>query len=677
MIKFPASRDRSRVVDARRPTQRSQRASLLVALVLAVSSVGCGDDGASPVDAGVADDAAVGGVTARLELEDRGSASLTVTSIMAIKGTYGATCLERSGAWTIALNGYVLVAGETALSVEGEDTGCTLSVTEVKAGSLASPLSYRAATALPLGTAYAEHGVAFTLNGTGPTVFYANFRAEPDLAFSANFVVRMLYSDDVSQTDLTYVTRYEVSVGTATVGLSLAPNATLSLAALDVRVTSGNVVRRADGSATLMQGLVVGGSYFIDADTLGTSPSYAVVDAAYLAAAATVVPLVGDTQLIPAAAFGLVGLDLATPKRRNVVVVRVESGVPSYQLFQITFTRPTTGPDTTPPTVLSMTPTASATGVALDVHVSATFSEAMRPFTSAMFTLKRGSATIPGSLISAGTTVTFSPTVALMTGTVYTATITVGAADLAGNPLAAPRSWSFTTGSTAIGAGPAAINLYTAANFAIVATSSVTAGAAAAVTGDIAVSPGLAAASTGFAFVVDAGGQYATSTLLTGRFYAADYAAPTPALVGRAVADMQSGFADGTGRLTPDGLNLGAGELGGLTLIPGLYRWSAAATITTDVELHGGANDVWILQVGAALSMPAGISVRLTGGARAKNVYWVTVGAVSLGAAAHLDGNVLSATTVALGAGASVNGRLLAGTSVALGAGATVTAPAP
>jgi hypothetical protein len=445
MMKFTASRDGSRAVDAHRPTQQPRRWPLLVALLLTASSAGCGDDGASPVDAGIAADGAVGGVTARLELEDRGSASLTVTSVMAIKGTYGPACVERAGAWTIPLNGYVLTAGETALSVEGADVGCTLSVTEVKAGDVASPLSYRTTASFLLATTYAERGVAFSLDGTGPTIFYANFRAEPDLAFMANFVVRMLYSDDVAETDLTYITRYEVSEGTATVGLSVAPNATLSLAALDVRVTSGNVVRRAAGGATLTQGSVVGGSYFIDADTLGASPSYAVVDAAYLAAAATVVPLVGDTQLIPAAAFGLLGLDLATPKRRNVVVVRVESGVPSYQLFQITFARPPTTLDTTPPTVLSTTPAAAATGVPVDVRVSAIFSEAMRPLTAAMFTLKRGSATVPGSLISVGTTVSFSPTAPLMTGNSYTATITVGAADLAGNPLAAPRVWSFTT----------------------------------------------------------------------------------------------------------------------------------------------------------------------------------------------------------------------------------------
>jgi hypothetical protein len=111
----------------------------------------------------------------------------------------------------------------------------------------------------------------------------------------------------------------------------------------------------------------------------------------------------------------------------------------------------TTIADTTPPIVSSTTPADNATGVAITAVVTATFSEAMDATTisGTTFTLKTTSGSIPvaGSVAyDAGTkTATFTPTLALATNTVYTATITTGAKDAAGNALAANKVWAFTT----------------------------------------------------------------------------------------------------------------------------------------------------------------------------------------------------------------------------------------
>lgn len=619
--------------------------------------------------------------TTRLELDDRVSATLTVTSVMAIQGTYGAACLQRSGSWTLALNGYALAAGETALTVEGGNVACQLSVTTVKAGSVGAPLSYRSAapSAHLLAASYAEHGVAFMLDGAGATLFYANFRIEPDLTFASNFLVRMVYSDDVRETDLTYVTHYDVSNGTAVIGLNQAPNATLSLTALDVSVTATNVVKSSTGTAMLTQGSVVGASYFIDLGTIPASPSYAAVDAAFQAASARSVALVGASQSIPAAAFELMGVDVTTPKVRSVVVAVTVNGVPSYQLIRITFLKPYSGVDTTAPTIVVTVPAPSATGVPLADPVTVTFSKEMAPatLTASTFTLTTGGAPVTGAVACSGATATFTPATSLAPGTSYSARITTGVTDLAGNALATASNWSFTTLPGAAGAGPARINLRTAANYELLATSGVTVGAAAEVHGDVGLTPMAAGGMTGFAMAMDAGGAFATSSIVTGKLYAANFLAPTPALLSAALADAQAAHADGAGRPTPDVINLGAGELGGQVLIPGLYHWTTAATVTTDVTLSGGPNDVWILQVGGALSMTAAMTVHLVGGAQAKNVFWVTVGAVNLGAAAHLEGVVLSGAGIAMGAGATVTGQLLATTAVTLGAGAIASLPAP
>ena len=109
----------------------------------------------------------------------------------------------------------------------------------------------------------------------------------------------------------------------------------------------------------------------------------------------------------------------------------------------------TTGgvPDLTKPTVTLADPLANATGVLLNKKVVITFSKAMDPttITSLTFTLKQGTASVAGAVTYTGTTATFTPAANLAYSKVYTATITTGAKDLAGNALAANYILSFTT----------------------------------------------------------------------------------------------------------------------------------------------------------------------------------------------------------------------------------------
>jgi hypothetical protein len=104
--------------------------------------------------------------------------------------------------------------------------------------------------------------------------------------------------------------------------------------------------------------------------------------------------------------------------------------------------------DTAPPTVSSTSPADNQTGVPSNTDVTATFNEAMAgaSLTTATFTLVDGSGnSVAGTVTSAGATATFAPTAPLANGTTYTATITPGAKDLAGNGLLQSRAWSFTT----------------------------------------------------------------------------------------------------------------------------------------------------------------------------------------------------------------------------------------
>jgi ice-binding like protein len=219
------------------------------------------------------------------------------------------------------------------------------------------------------------------------------------------------------------------------------------------------------------------------------------------------------------------------------------------------------------------------------------------------------------------------------------------------------------------------VNLGTAGNYAILAKSGISTVPASAITGNVGVSPAAATYMTGFVLKADPTNVFATSSQVTGKLYASDYAVPTPSNLTTAVGDMQLAFTDAAGR-TPGVTELGAGNIGGKTLAPGVYKWGTGLQVPTDVTLTGKATDVWIFQIAQDLTMSNGTKIVLSGGALPKNIFWQVAGLVDIGTTAHCEGVVLTKTSVALKTGASINGRLLAQTAVTLDT-STVVAPAP
>lgn len=222
--------------------------------------------------------------------------------------------------------------------------------------------------------------------------------------------------------------------------------------------------------------------------------------------------------------------------------------------------------------------------------------------------------------------------------------------------------------------GPAPVDLGTAGDFVILAKSGIDTVPNSIVTGDIGVSPIDSTAITGFSLILDSSTTFSTSAQVTGMAFAADYAPPTPANMTAAVSDMETAYTDAAGRSTPDFTELGAGDISGLTLVPGLYKWGTGVLISTDVTLSGGVDDVWIFQIAGGITQATSTSVILTGGALPKNVFWQVFGSVALDPNAHFEGIVLSQTEITLATGASVNGRLLSQTAVTLDQ-ATVSEP--
>jgi len=224
------------------------------------------------------------------------------------------------------------------------------------------------------------------------------------------------------------------------------------------------------------------------------------------------------------------------------------------------------------------------------------------------------------------------------------------------------------SGSTIAASGPSPINLRSAGSFAILSQSGITDVYPSAIVGDVGTSP-----ITGAALLLKC-------DEVTGNIYTVDAAGPlpcytiSPSSLSVAINDMGFAYENAAGRTSPDFTELGAGEIGGLTLAPGLYKWSSSLNISTDVTFSGGPNDVWIMQVSGELTEASAVKVVLAGGALAKNIIWQVAGSVTIGTYAHFEGVVLGKTLIAVNTGASVNGRLLAQTAVTLQK-SNITAP--
>ena len=285
------------------------------------------------------------------------------------------------------------------------------------------------------------------------------------------------------------------------------------------------------------------------------------------------------------------------------------------------------------------------------------------------------SVTMPSGTVLAGLVATFTRTgTSVMVGTA-TQTSGITANDFTNpvvyNVTAADNTTATYTVTVILAAakGPAPVLLGAAGNYVVLAETKVSTVPASVITGNVGISPAATSFLTGFS-LTEVGTTSAISTQVIGSLYGADMTAPTSSNLTTAITNMGTAYTDAAGRPTPDYLNLGAGEIGGQTLVPGLYKWTTGVTISSDVTISGGPNDIWIFQIPGNLAMSPAKHVLLLGGANAKNIFWQVAGTANIGTTAHFEGIILSQTSITLGTGTSMNGRALAQTAVILDANA-------
>ncbi|MBL8786748.1 MAG: Ig-like domain-containing protein [Deltaproteobacteria bacterium] len=309
--------------------------------------------------------------------------------------------------------------------------------------------------------------------------------------------------------------------------------------------------------------------------------------------------------------------------------------------------------DTTRPTIILKSPLPLATNVPIGASVNATFSEAMNPLsiTASSFTL-----TGPGLSPVAGVVsydalthvATFDPTGNLEASTLFTATVTNVAKDLAGNSLLVSESWTFTTG---LSPGLQPLNLGTLVSFAAAAGSGLTNSNSAGITvinGDVALSP------TGTCM-----GDGSPCTLINPVINGVLYQNDPAGVAVRAKADLASAYNQAMAQ--PPGTLVN--DISGLTLIPGVYTSASTMSVavggTVTLDAQGDANAIWIFQIGSSLTVNNSAKVLLINGAKAKNVFWAAFASSTLGNNVAFQGTVLAGASNSVGTGSTVIGRLL------------------
>ncbi|KQB42556.1 Ig-like domain-containing protein [Flavobacterium aquidurense] len=341
------------------------------------------------------------------------------------------------------------------------------------------------------------------------------------------------------------------------------------------------------------------------------------------------------------------------------------------------------------PTVTATDPMNNAVNIALNQTVTADFSTIMdvASINTATFTLKEGATTIAGTVSYSGTTSSFKPTTALVLGKTYTATITNGAKSAAGTPLAVDYVWNFTT--ILLPPAPINIDLGTAAMFGAF-------GGNAGVT------------NQGLNTVISNGsiGTTAASTLITGFHDGLVIYTETPLNVGNVTGDIFTGPpAPGTATslaiaqkasldanaaylsispaAKPGGSDPNAGELGGLTLAPGVYKSASGTFKITNgnltLDAQGDPNATWIFQTASGLTVgiagPTGAkSVIMTNGALAKNVFWYVGSAATINSAGGgtMVGTIIANSGVTFSTAGNANQTVLNGRAISLVASVTM-----
>jgi hypothetical protein len=216
--------------------------------------------------------------------------------------------------------------------------------------------------------------------------------------------------------------------------------------------------------------------------------------------------------------------------------------------------------------------------------------------------------------------------------------------------------WTFRTGAAVAHIGPAAVALGSAGSFRVLAGSAVSnvdiVSNRTRVNGDVGVSPGTTV--NGFTELVNIVPSF--------KLYAGGVIAD------KAKADLLIAFNDAKSRTTA-AISL-PGQVGGLTLAPGLYANSSTSGISgtgangiLTLDGQGDANAIWIFQMGSTLITDPNTKIVCTNGCKAENIFWQVGSSATLGTGSIFYGTILAQATITMNTNAVLHGRALTATA--------------
>jgi hypothetical protein len=204
----------------------------------------------------------------------------------------------------------------------------------------------------------------------------------------------------------------------------------------------------------------------------------------------------------------------------------------------------------------------------------------------------------------------------------------------------------------------AAVSLAGSSGLVVLAGSSITSTGATNITGDLGLSPGSSVG--GF-----------PPGILNGTQHINDVSSDQGKL------DLTAAYNDAAGRTSRDIVTL-SGNLGGLTLTPGLYKSTSSLAISSGdltFDAKGNANAIFIIQIATTLTTTSGRKVILSGGALASNIFWQVGSSATFGTTSVFKGTIMAMQSITFDTGASLEGRALARSGSITMAGNTIVNP--
>lgn len=194
-----------------------------------------------------------------------------------------------------------------------------------------------------------------------------------------------------------------------------------------------------------------------------------------------------------------------------------------------------------------------------------------------------------------------------------------------------------------------ALDLGIADSFAVMAYTSITSAPTSNITGKVGLKPGTRSLISLSPHEIEGGSS---------EIYAGDDEGDPANYLTLAREDLIEAYRDAVARSTDkDKIEAYSGNPGGKILPPGIYRWSNGVTIASDMTLEGNDRDVFIFQINGDMNVAPNVRIELSGGARAKNIFWQVSGKVTLGSTSVVPGTIMSQLTFEMKSLARLNGR--------------------